>query len=311
MTIDAISTTLSFEACVLNETESFITSTTGITMNFNDTKIHAGTVLAATIPSNSTNATFSWVLNGKVVSKAATYKVPASADQGFLSIKTTYVDSSGVTHSSIDRQLITINATPTGSVGIAGDLTLGRTVVADTSTIGDADGVGALSYQWYNGTAAIAGATSKSYTITTETKLSVKASYTDSAGFAEKLVSKSLDVRPNILGTAGADKLTGTSFADNFIFGVVNNNAKLKDVVTNFKHAQHDLINLAAIDADLTTAGDQAFSLVSAFGNNATGQMVFDAKTHTLLISTDADNAAEYSIVLTGVNSVDASDFVL
>jgi hypothetical protein len=61
-------------------------------------------------------------------------------------------------------------------------------------------------------------------------------------------------------------------------------------------------------------AGDQAFTFlgaVSAFTGDSTGKLRFDTATHILYGSTDADTAAEFAIVLTGVNSLSATDFIL
>ena len=58
-------------------------------------------------------------------------------------------------------------------------------------------------------------------------------------------------------------------------------------------------------------AGNGKFKFVSAFSANATGQLRFDAANHLLLGSTDADSAAEFSILLTGVNSMTGGNFFL
>ena len=68
------------------------------------------------------------------------------------------------------------------------------------------------------------------------------------------------------------------------------------------------------MDANTALAGDQAFKFlgtVSAFTGNATGQPRVDALHHILYGSTDADTAAEFAIVLTGVSSLSAADFML
>ena len=83
------------------------------------------------------------------------------------------------------------------------------------------------------------------------------------------------------------------------------------DSITDFKHAQGDKIDLSAIDSNASLAGDQAFSLVSTFSStDATGQLYFDAKTHILYASTDADSAPEFAITLNGVSSLVAADFI-
>ena len=58
------------------------------------------------------------------------------------------------------------NRAPTGNVTIDGVLTQGQTLSANTSTLGDPDGLGSLSYQWSADGVNISGATSATYTLT-------------------------------------------------------------------------------------------------------------------------------------------------
>ena len=113
-----------------------------------------------------------------------------------------------------------------------------------------------------------------------------------------------------LIGGAGKDKLIGGAGADIFKFASSNESTFWnRDTITDFKHAQ-DKIDLSAIDSNVNLAGDQGFSLVSAFSADATGQLYFDAKTHVLYGSTDADSAPEFAITLNGVNTLTAADFV-
>jgi Ca2+-binding RTX toxin-like protein len=120
-----------------------------------------------------------------------------------------------------------------------------------------------------------------------------------------------------LAGELGADKLTGGAGADHFDF---NGLAELGltsttwDTITDFKTTEADKIDLQGVDANTALAGDQAFSylgMVAAFTGDATGKLRFDATAHILYGSTDADTAAEFAIVLTGVSSLSATDFVL
>ncbi|MCX7256792.1 MAG: hypothetical protein NTZ64_08650, partial [Polaromonas sp.] len=86
------------------------------------------------------------------------------------------------------------------------------------------------------------------------------------------------------------------------------------DTITDFKTSELDKIDLLNVDANIALAGDQAFiflGAVSTFTGDATGQLRFDAATHILYGSTDADTAAEFAIVLTGVSSLTGTDLVL
>jgi hypothetical protein len=116
-----------------------------------------------------------------------------------------------------------------------------------------------------------------------------------------------------LIGGAGKDKLTGGAGADTFKFASANESTFWSmDTITDFKKSQGDKIDLSAIDSNANVAGDQAFSLEKAFSTtDATGQLYFDAKTHILYGSTDADSAPEFAITLNGVNTLLPTDFVL
>ena len=70
------------------------------------------------------------------------------------------------------------------------------------------------------------------------------------------------------------------------------------------------MIDVSAIDADVSTAVDDAFTFIgsAAFDAiDATGQLRFDSQKHIF----DADSSAEFSVMLTGVNQLIESDFIL
>jgi hypothetical protein len=77
--------------------------------------------------------------------------------------------------------------------------------------------------------------------------------------------------------------------------------------------ANTDTIDLSAIDADATTAGDQAFHLVSAFTHHG-GELVvsYNAARHLTQLSgdVDGDGVADLFIEATG-NHSDFSHFLL
>jgi len=116
-----------------------------------------------------------------------------------------------------------------------------------------------------------------------------------------------------LYGGAGADVLTGGSGADRFDFDAVTESgttAATRDRITDFKRSQGDQIDLSDIDSNGAAAGDPEFSLVTgAF--TARGQLRFDAATHVLYGNTDSDAGAEFSILLSGINSVVVGDFIL
>jgi RTX calcium-binding nonapeptide repeat (4 copies) len=110
------------------------------------------------------------------------------------------------------------NAPPTGAVVITGTAQVLNTLVA-SSTLADADGLGALSYQWLRGGVNVAGATGTSYRLLPSDAgavFSVKVSYVDGGGTAESVSSAptAAVVTVTIDGTNDPDRLAGTAGND-------------------------------------------------------------------------------------------------
>ncbi len=117
-----------------------------------------------------------------------------------------------------------------------------------------------------------------------------------------------------IVGNMGVDKMTGGTGADKFTFYNAEESgltAKTRDIITDFKHSEGDKIDVSLM---LTEPVMHDFSFIGANNfskTDATGELRFDAKTHILYGSTDADRSPEFSIQLNGVKSLVADDFVL
>ena len=118
-------------------------------------------------------------------------------------------------------------------------------------------------------------------------------------------------------GGAGNDILTGGLGADRFYFNALDEmglSSTTRDTIVDFKTSEGDKIDLLGVDANTALIGNQAFTYlggISAFTGDATGQLRFDATANILYGSTDLDTDAEFAIVLTGVNSLATTDFVL
>jgi hypothetical protein len=106
------------------------------------------------------------------------------------------------------------------------------------------------------------------------------------------------------MGQGGADTYIGGLGGDFFSFA--QDALGATQTITDFSAPQGDWIDLRLIDANAALAGDQAFRFIgeAAFGGNATGLLRFDAATHTLQGSTNADAAAELVIVLVGIDHI-------
>ena len=119
-----------------------------------------------------------------------------------------------------------------------------------------------------------------------------------------------------LTGGTSADLIYGQAGADQFLFGAVADFATTGiDTIGDFSHAQLDKIGLKSIDPDAVTAGDQAFSFVgtAAFTTDARFQVRLDVQGANGVVQIDInhDTVADYQILLYGVTSLVATDFIL
>jgi serralysin len=119
-----------------------------------------------------------------------------------------------------------------------------------------------------------------------------------------------------IRGDADADSLVGNGGKDQFVYRHLADSTALdQDQIVDFTHGP-DKINVRAIDADTTAAGNQAFDFLVAEGADFThaGQLRFThvAGSDTLIeATTDNDAEAELSILLKIHVDLTAVDFIL
>lgn len=116
-----------------------------------------------------------------------------------------------------------------------------------------------------------------------------------------------------LIGGAGKDSLTGGSGYDIYGFNALSEMGLTSanwDVITDF-YVGADKIDLSALDADTSTALNDAFT--SLIGSNdaytAAGQLKLS--NGVLYGNTDADAAAEFAIQLVGVSNMSLADFVV
>ena len=109
------------------------------------------------------------------------------------------------------------NTSATGEPTISGTVRVGETLTADTTGIGDADGLTNVSYgyQWIAGGTDLGGATASTYTLTAGEQgktIKVRVSFTDDADNQERLTSRATEAvaaRPNTSAT-GRPTISGT-----------------------------------------------------------------------------------------------------
>ncbi len=114
--------------------------------------------------------------------------------------------------------------------------------------------------------------------------------------------------------TSGVDELTGGFGMDRFVFSdakPLTAVPSVRDVVTDFSNVS-DRIDLRAIDANSTRAGNQGFVRVSSFDGKA-GQLVVQQVGANTELSGDinGDRIADFVIQLTGVASITADNLSL
>ena len=125
-----------------------------------------------------------------------------------------------------------------------------------------------------------------------------------------------------IIGGTGNDLMTGGAGADTFVIlaeSVYSSKTPAGghleiDFVYDLNKAEGDKLDLSAIDADINTAGDQAFTLVSSFGHHA-GEMTLaysaSANQTVLSLDVDGDGKADYQMKITGDVHLDSGGWIL
>ncbi|MFO1107156.1 MAG: calcium-binding protein [Amaricoccus sp.] len=120
-----------------------------------------------------------------------------------------------------------------------------------------------------------------------------------------------------LTGGKGGDALRGGAGSDRFVFRSTNESgiaAAARDEILDFRHGQHDRIDLAAIDANSDAAGNQRFDFIgTARFHGASGELRVSDKGADLLVSGDinGDKHADFTILLAGIDGLQASDFLL
>jgi hypothetical protein len=145
----------------------------------------------------------------------------SQADVGHsLRLLASYTDSLGAkerVYSAATEVVANLNDLPTGAPGLSGISRQGYTLTASQGRLADADGLGAISYQWQRDDgagnfASIAGATGTAYTLSQADvghRLQVVASYTDGLGTRESVGSVVTSVISNANDLPTGELLVG------------------------------------------------------------------------------------------------------
>ncbi len=115
-----------------------------------------------------------------------------------------------------------------------------------------------------------------------------------------------------LVGGDGRDRLHGGTGADTFVFRAISESRPgARDTILDF--GAGDRIDLGAIDANTGFDGDQAFSFVGNGALEHAGDLRFatNGTDGFVLGDVDGDGAFDLVIVLSGVTSLSAGDFIL
>jgi Ca2+-binding RTX toxin-like protein len=114
-------------------------------------------------------------------------------------------------------------------------------------------------------------------------------------------------------GGGGNDTMAGGAGADTFSFRAADIVGGTIDRILDFTRSM-DIIDLKAIDANILSTIDDAFTFIgtSAF-HRVAGELKYSASNGNATVSGDlnGDGIADFSIVLHGVSTIAASDFLL
>ncbi|KTD25488.1 structural toxin protein RtxA [Legionella lansingensis] len=166
---------------------------------------------------------YQWYANGVAIAgaNAANYTLTAAEIGKVITVQINYVDQYGSAESltsAATAAVANVNDPVTGAVVIVGEAKENETLVADTSTVADLDGLGEFSYQWYADGVAIAGANAANYTLVYADigkVITVQVSYADQYDSAESLTSAATAAvapdpdatftEPSVIELAGSD----------------------------------------------------------------------------------------------------------
>ena len=118
-----------------------------------------------------------------------------------------------------------------------------------------------------------------------------------------------------IIGGQGRDLMRGDSGADVFVFSAARDSgvgADQRDVILDFE-TNRDTIDLSAIDADTTRAGNQAFDFIGTDGFSQAGDLRARVANGDIYLRADrdGDGRTDIEIKLESPGIIDSFDFIL
>lgn len=159
---------------------------------------------------------------------ALTYALSNADVSKAISVTVSYTDGKGSSESltsAATKPVLNVNDVPMGKVTIDGTLTEDQKLTANVNALQDADGLGAISYQWLRDGAAIRGAIAPNYLLTSADvgkAISVAVNYTDGHGTPETLTSAVTGPVTGYSGIVATPQMLGNEFRVNSSSGDQN-----------------------------------------------------------------------------------------
>ena len=233
---------------------------------------------------------YEWKADGVTVSGAtgASYTLTQAEVGKAITVSVGYTDTGGTTEtvdSAASAVVTSVNSAPTGGVALTGTATQGSVLTADTSSLADADGLGALSYEWKADGVTVSGATGASYTLTQAEvgkAITVSVGYTDTGGTTETVdsaasaVVTSVNSAPTITSVAPTSVTKGNTYTYNVVAEDPDNGDNISLSVTNlpswltYDSVTHTISGTATGDS----LGQSSFSVSATDGYFTTTQDV-------------------------------------
>ena len=180
---------------------------------------------------------YQWSRDGVAVAGATfdSYVLTQADVNAVISVTMSYTDADGTLETvnglTVTPRITNVNDMPEGAVVVRGVAAEDAVLRADISALSDADGLGALSYQWLRDGQAVAGATGSTLALTQADAggiYAVEVSYTDGFGMAETVTSND---SPRVFNVNDAPTGTVT------LGGSLNEGGTLRIIVTNLADA--------------------------------------------------------------------------
>jgi VCBS repeat-containing protein len=263
----------------------------------------------------------------------ATYTL-GDADVGAqIRVVVSYTDGQGVFESETSgptSAVANINDAPTGTVTIAGAATEDQVLTA-SSTLADADGLGALHYQWQRDTGSgyvNVGTDQATYALGDADvggTVRVVVSYTDGHGAAESKTSAATAAVANVNDAPTASNDAGAVAQRLTLTGSVRTNdadvdnaattLTVTNVAYNATHVDQAVVSGGTVVngayGKLTINPDGSYSYVADHEGLVVGQVVTDTFDYTIKDPSGASATAQLTVTVTGSATGDANANIL